>query len=98
MLPVNRFMRRLALLCAAACFFISPAVMAQTPASLSPQLRSSIDDAARQVLKTTGVPSASVAVVQDGKIAYLQAYGDAQLDPPKAATTAMRSSICSLRQ
>ena len=43
--------------------------------TLSPELRSKIDETARQVLKSTGVPSASLAVVQDGKIAYAQAYG-----------------------
>ena len=69
---------------------------AQTESSLSPQLRSSIDEIAQQVLKTTGVPSASVAVVQDGKIAYMQAYGAAHLDPKLPATPQMRYSIGSI--
>ena len=69
---------------------------AQTAPSLSPQLRSSIDEVAQQVLKSTGVPSASVAVTQDGKIAYVNAYGAARLDPPTAATPAMRYSIGSI--
>jgi D-alanyl-D-alanine carboxypeptidase len=79
-------------------FFLAvPAVLwAQTQSTLTPELRSAIDDAARQVLKTTGVPSASLAVVQDGKIAYLQAYGSAKLDPQTNATTAMRYSIGSI--
>ncbi len=64
--------------------------------TLSPELRSKIDEAAQQVLKSTGVPSASLAVVQDGKIAYLQAYGAARLDPQMAATPAMRYSIGSI--
>ena len=51
---------------------------------------------AQQVLKSTGVPSASVAVVQDGKIAYVQAYGSARLDPQTAATPVMRYSIGSI--
>src|SRR5581483_4204718 len=63
-----------------------PVFAADTPTTLSPQLRGSIDQAAQQVLKTTGVPSASIAVVQDGKIAYVQAYGSARLDPQIAAT------------
>jgi len=88
---------RLSLLCAAICVLtLVPARAAQTESSLSPQLRSSIDEVAQQVLKTTGVPSASLAVVQDGRIAYVQAYGDAQLDPQKTATTAMRYSIGSI--
>jgi D-alanyl-D-alanine carboxypeptidase len=73
-----------------------PALQAQTQPTLSPQLRSKVDDAVQAVLKSTGVPSASVAVVQDGKIAYVQAYGSAQLDPQAAATTAMRYSIGSI--
>ncbi|MDR3748522.1 MAG: serine hydrolase [Acidobacteriota bacterium] len=51
---------------------------------------------AQQVLATTGVPSASLAVVKDGKIAYLQAYGQARLDPRTPATPAMRYSIGSI--
>jgi CubicO group peptidase (beta-lactamase class C family) len=72
------------------------ALQAQTASTLDPKLRSSIDDVAQQVLKTTGVPSASLAVVQDGKIAYVQAYGAAKLDPQTNATTAMRYSIGSI--
>jgi len=63
---------------------------------LSPALRASIDEIAQQVLATTGVPSASLAVVKDGKIAYLQAYGQARLDPRSSATPAMRYSIGSI--
>jgi D-alanyl-D-alanine carboxypeptidase len=48
--------------------FCSPA---QT---LSPDLRHQIDAVATATLAKTGVPSASVAIVQNGKIAYLQAY------------------------
>ena len=69
---------------------------AQTEPTLAPQLRSSIDEIARSVLQTTGVPSASIAVVQDGKIAYVQAYGNARLDPNMPATSAMRYSIGSI--
>jgi len=64
--------------------------------TLSPELCSKIDQTAQQVLKSTGVPSASVAVVQNGKIAYVQAYGSARLDPQTAATPAMRYSIGSI--
>ena len=34
---------------------------------------------------STGVPSASVAVVKDGQIAYVRAYGNAALEPRTAA-------------
>ena len=48
------------------------------------------------MLQTTGVPSASLAVVKDGKIAYVQAYGDARLDPHTPAQPQMRYSIGSI--
>jgi len=97
MFPKSFFLRKTSLLCAVVVMFaFTPSMVAQSEPSLPPELRGNIDDAARQVLKTTGVPSASVAVVQDGKIAYVQAYGEAQLDPQKAATTAMRYSIGSI--
>ena len=55
-----------------------------------------IDAAAAEVLKATGVPSASVAVVQGGKVAYVKAYGMARLEPPMAAEPGMRYSIGSV--
>jgi CubicO group peptidase (beta-lactamase class C family) len=57
---------------------------------------SGIDAVAAEVLKATGVPSASVAVVQGGKVAYVKAYGMARLDPPMAAEPAMQYSIGSI--
>ena len=51
-------------------------------AELSPEAKSKIDAVASQVLSSTKVPSASIAVVKDGRIAYLQAYGQARLSPP----------------
>jgi len=70
----------------------SPAI-AQT---LSPDLRQKIDAVATDALAQTGVPSASIAIVQNGKIAYLQAYGDARLDPRTPARPDMRYSIGSI--
>ncbi len=52
-----------------------------------------IDSIVQGVLQSTGVPSASIAVVKDGRIAYVHAYGSASLDPKVPATTAMRYSI-----
>ncbi|MBV8672545.1 MAG: beta-lactamase family protein [Acidobacteriaceae bacterium] len=59
-------------------------------------LRGRIDATAEQALEQTGVPSASVAVVQHGRIVYTHAYGKAKLDPPVAAEPAMRYSIGSI--
>jgi D-alanyl-D-alanine carboxypeptidase len=82
------------------------AVWAQTsPAGLKvdgipAELQQKIDETARQVLQQTGVPSASVAIVRDGKIEYTQAYGEARLgtgsQPAVMATPAMRYSIGSI--
>jgi CubicO group peptidase (beta-lactamase class C family) len=65
-------------------------------ADLSPELRSRIDKLATDALATSGVPSASIAVVKDGKIVYSNAYGSARLEPKTPATTAMRYSIGSI--
>jgi CubicO group peptidase (beta-lactamase class C family) len=60
------------------------------------ELRSSIDAAVAEVLTKSGAPSASVAVVKDGAIAYERAYGAATLEPRRAATPGMRYSIGSV--
>ena len=65
-------------------------------AQLSPDLTGRIDKAATDALQRTGVPSASVAVVKDGKIVFVKAYGDAKLDPKTPATSQMRYSIGSI--
>jgi len=63
---------------------------------LSAELRHKIDGVANDVLAKTGVPSASVAIVKDGKIAYLQAYGTARIDPATPAKPEMRYCIGSI--
>ena len=47
-------------------------------------------------LKSTGAPSASIAVVKDGQLAYAHAYGLANVETKTAATPAMRYSIGSV--
>jgi D-alanyl-D-alanine carboxypeptidase len=69
---------------------------AQTVNTVAPSVRASIDRIAGQVLEQTGVPSASVAIVQHGKIVYTHAYGKARLQPPTPATPSMRYSIGSI--
>ena len=64
--------------------------------SIGPDLQAKIDSAVEQVLAKTGVPSASVAIVEYGAVVYTHAYGKARLDPPVAATPAMRYSIGSI--
>jgi len=73
-----------------------PFVCAPSAAQLSPEVRASVDEAAQQGLSQSGTPSASVAVVQDGKIVYLHAYGNARLEPLTPARPEMRYSIGSI--
>ena len=68
------------------------AALAQLPS----ELRQKIDKLAEDALSKTGVPSASVAVVKDGQIAYLKAYGDTRIEPRNPATPEMRYSIGSI--
>src|SRR6476620_956377 len=68
----------------------------QGDTQLSGDIRQKIDDLARAVLTQTGVPSASVAIVKDGQIAYAQAYGSAQLEPSSPARPDMRYAIGSI--
>jgi D-alanyl-D-alanine carboxypeptidase len=73
---------------------------AQTVDTLDPALKARVDRIAAQVLEQTGVPSASVAVVDHDKLVYTQAYGEARLatstDPAMTATPEMRYSIGSI--
>src|SRR5947207_2235112 len=59
-------------------------------------LRRTVDTVANQVLQSTGVPSATIAVVRNGSVAYANAYGAAKLNPHVAATPDMRYAIGSI--
>src|ERR1035437_7917021 len=72
------------------------ATRAPAQATLPAAMQATIDSAAREVLARTGAPSASIAVVRDGKIAYMNAYGSARLEPAMPATSSMRYSIGSV--
>jgi D-alanyl-D-alanine carboxypeptidase len=76
--------------------FVSLCSFAQSDPLLPGSVRDRIDQAAHDVLDRTGVPSASIAIVKDGQIAYLQAYGDARLQPKIAAALGMRYAIGSI--
>jgi D-alanyl-D-alanine carboxypeptidase len=72
------------------------ALHAQSDSALTSEQRANIDKLAHKALETTGVPSASLAVVKDGQIVYTQAYGDARLEPKLPATIQMAYSIGSI--
>src|SRR2546429_7327479 len=63
---------------------------------LPAEMQHKIDKVATDALAKTGLPSASVAVVKDGQIAYLHAYGNARLDTATPAKPEMRFSIGSI--
>jgi CubicO group peptidase (beta-lactamase class C family) len=75
---------------------LSAIAFAHAPSQLSPELTQKIDEAVHGVLTQTGVPSASLAIVKDSRIAYLQAYGDARLEPRSPARPTMRYSVGSI--
>jgi CubicO group peptidase (beta-lactamase class C family) len=72
------------------------ALTASAQTQLPPDLIEKIDKVAIDTLARTGVPSASIAIVKDGQIAYVKAYGDARLEPKMPATPQMRYSIGSI--
>ena len=80
-----------AVLCCTLLLVFTVSVAAQKSAS-----NSGWDKIADDVLQKTGVPSASVAVVRDGKIDYLHAYGYSNLENKTAADPKMRYSIGSI--
>jgi CubicO group peptidase (beta-lactamase class C family) len=92
-------MRR-AILCSAFSFaaliLACSCAKANAQTQLPTEMQQKIDKVATDALAKTGVPSASVAVVKDGQIAYLHAYGNARLDPATPAKPEMRYSIGSI--
>lgn len=64
-------------------------------ASLAPDTEHAIDAIVAKSLAESPVPSVSIAIVKDGKLAFAKAYGDARLAPQMAATPAMRYKIAS---
>jgi|HubBroStandDraft_1064217.scaffolds.fasta_scaffold69010_1 D-alanyl-D-alanine carboxypeptidase len=76
---------------------LAPSLLrAQGAAPASAVLREKVDAIVRQALASTGVPSASIAIVQGGAIAYVQAYGDGRIEPRTPASPSMRYSIGSI--
>jgi D-alanyl-D-alanine carboxypeptidase len=71
-------------------------LQAQNPSPISGALREKIDAIAHKALTDTGIPSASIAIVQGGAITYLQAYGNGRIEPHMPAVPAMRYSIGSI--
>jgi D-alanyl-D-alanine carboxypeptidase len=75
--------------------YVGP-IHAQLAGPSDSALARQVDAIANQVLQSTGVPSASVAVVKNGRVAYANAYGSAKLDPRAPATPDLRYAIGSI--
>ncbi len=58
--------------------------------------RARIDSAAMDILRRTGAPSASIAIVRGGEVVHTGAYGTARQQPVTPAATGMRYSIGSV--
>jgi D-alanyl-D-alanine carboxypeptidase len=82
----------------AAALFLAPLALPAQPATteLPAALQGKIDDLARDTLRVTGVPSASIAVVRAQRVVYTHAYGDARLEPRAEAQPSMRYGIGSI--
>ncbi|MGD0872455.1 MAG: serine hydrolase domain-containing protein [Bryobacteraceae bacterium] len=65
---------------------------AQSPADLDRKLTDKI----AATLKASTAPSASVAVVLDGKLVFAKAFGKASIDPDRPATTETRYAVGSI--
>jgi D-alanyl-D-alanine carboxypeptidase len=88
--------RSILLFCCVSLFTFGLASQAVAQSQLPQETGDRIDKLATDALTRTGVPSASIAVVKDGQIVYVKAYGDARLDPKTAAAPEMRYSIGSI--
>jgi len=67
-------------------------LFAQLPAEQEKKL----DDKISSSLRTTGAPSVSVAVVEDGKLAYAKAFGTADLAEGRPASVETRYAVGSI--
>src|SRR5436190_23761985 len=85
-------MRKLVLL----LIILTSASSLSAQAKLAQETKDAIDKLATDTLARSGVPSASIAVVKDGQVVYVKAYGNSKLEPQTPASTEMRYSIGSI--
>jgi len=65
-------------------------------AQLAPETEAKVASIANQVLHDTGVPSASVGIVENGQVVYAHAFGMARVEPQLAASPEMAYPIGSI--
>ncbi len=80
--------------------FLAAALLAATAAAsaqqLAPDTAAKVGDLAQKVLADSGVPSASIGIVQDNHIVYTHAFGLARVSPPLVAEASMAYPIGSI--
>ncbi len=79
-----------------AAVFLFAAAVPSGVAQLTPETEAKVGEIAAKVLHETGVPSASVGIVVDGKVVYARAFGLARTEPPLPATPEMAYPIGSI--
>jgi CubicO group peptidase (beta-lactamase class C family) len=72
------------------------AVAAQGVNTLPPDLSAKVEAAVHDVMQKTGVPSVSLGIVQNGRIAYTGAFGMARITPALPARPDMHYAIGSI--
>ena len=89
-------MKLMTKLAAATACLLAAATTVAAQGALSADLQAKVDAAVRDALAKTGVPSASVGIVQGGRAVFARAYGNARLNPPMPATAEMHYAIGSI--
>ncbi|HMI55546.1 MAG TPA: serine hydrolase domain-containing protein [Gemmatimonadaceae bacterium] len=89
-------MRKRTLIAATVLFAPAAHIWAQGTLLTDTAIARQVDSIAKRVLQSTGVPSASVAVVKNGRLAYVNSYGCARLNPCVNASPDMRYAIGSI--
>jgi len=80
---------------AAACVLTSSTLL-MAQGTLGADMQARVDAAVHEALTKTGVPSASVGIVQGGQVVFTKAYGNARLNPVMAATPGLRYAVGSI--
>jgi len=76
--------------------FVLISIATAAPAQLAPDAEAKVAAITTKVLHDTGVPSASVGIVQNGRVVYAQAFGMARITPELPATADMAYPVGSI--
>ena len=75
---------------------LASATLTASAQQLPPDTSAKIDAVAQKILADSGVPSASIGIVQDNHVAYSHAFGLARVTPPLPADASMAYPIGSI--